>query len=349
MMRQKMTINEMTPTYHKRISSYHRPTEHNSLFVIRGGGGGKKGAVAATVEEDESTTKEAGPIQLFVKTLKEARRHLMAAGVARCVSIFTMYPMDTIKTRMQMEQANALRLTGLYKGVAGSLFGQVPYGVLTFGSYEMYKTTLLNALPNVKPVLVYALSAVLGDITGSGWLCPSEVIKQQMQAGMYTSTRGAIKGIWEKRGLQGFYRGYFGGLTRDVPFRVAQLTSYEVTKNLYLRVKKQRLAASSSGSEEEEDGTELELSPVDSAVCGAIAGSFSAAITSPLDRIRTLLMTDSGAYGGSVASCAAKIYADEGMAGFFAGVVPRVTYIAPSVVIFFIAYEQVQQHFKTAN
>jgi hypothetical protein len=55
-------------------------------------------------------------------------------------------------------------------------------------------------------------------------------------------------------------------------------------------------------------------------------------------------MTDTGTYGGSVASCMAKIWQDEGIRGFAAGLVPRVTYIvAPSVVIFFIAYEQVQQ------
>lgn len=69
-----------------------------------------------------------GPMDLFVQTIKEARRHLAAAGVARCISIFAMYPVDTIKTRMQTEQANPLRPTGLYLGVGGSLFGQVPYG-----------------------------------------------------------------------------------------------------------------------------------------------------------------------------------------------------------------------------
>ena len=69
-----------------------------------------------------------GPLGVFVKTIKEARRHLTAAGVARCISIFAMYPVDTIKTRMQMEQANPLRLDGLYSGVSGSLVGQVPYG-----------------------------------------------------------------------------------------------------------------------------------------------------------------------------------------------------------------------------
>lgn len=313
------------------------------LGAVPRGGGGRKHPALLHAEE------EAGPMEIFLRTVRDARRHLCAAAAARCVSIFGMYPMDTVKTRMQMEQANPLRLQGLYKGVGGSLLGQVPYGVLTFGSYEMYKEALLKRLPTTPPAFVYAISAVLGDVTGSGWLCPSEVVKQQMQAGMYPSTRAAIKGIWSKRGFGGFYQGYLGGLARDVPFRVAQLTSYEVTKNLYLRVKARRMAAASSEGGEAKGESKLELSSVDAAVVGAIAGSFSAAITSPLDRIKTLLMTDSSAYGSSVVSCATKIWQDEGLKGFFAGVVPRVTYIAPSVAIFFIAYEAVQQRMAPAS
>jgi hypothetical protein len=45
------------------------------------------------------TIKDAGPLELFTQTIKDARRHLAAAGVARCVSIFIMYPVDTIKVR----------------------------------------------------------------------------------------------------------------------------------------------------------------------------------------------------------------------------------------------------------
>lgn len=279
----------------------------------------------------------AGPLGVFIKTVKEAKRHLIAAAVARSVSIFGMYPVDTIKTRSQLEQANPFRLSGMYSGVGGSLIGQVPYGVLTFGSYEMYKKTLLEKFPRVKPAIIYALSAILGDLTGSGWLCPSEVVKQQMQAGMYSSTTEAIRNIWKKKGIGGLYQGYWGGVARDVPFRVAQLTSYEVTKNLYLRIKQKRVGGSDP----------VELSAVDAAVCGAIAGTFSAAVTTPLDRIKTLLMTDSDAFGGTVSSCAAKIWQDEGIRGFAVGLVPRVVYIAPSVVIFFVAYEQVQQRLAT--
>jgi solute carrier family 25 S-adenosylmethionine transporter 26 len=214
--------------------------------------------------------------------------------------------------------------------------------VLTFGSYEIYKKALMEKFPDVKPIFLYAVSAILGDITGSGWLCPSEVVKQQMQAGMFKNMGEAVQGIWKKKGLKGFYQGYFGGLARDVPFRVAQLTSYEVTKNLYKRVKMDK----NKGSTDEKT---LELSPLETAICGAVAGTFSAAMTAPLDRIKTLLMTDSGSYGGSVLSCAAKIWKDEGLAGFGYGLVPRVSYIAPSVVVFFITYEQVQQRFLNSS
>jgi len=276
-----------------------------------------------------------GPVRAIVNTVKESKRHLTAAAVARCTSIFIMFPVDTIKTRTQMGQGNVLRLKGIYAGVGGSLIGQVPYGVLTFGSYEMYKEGLISKFPQVKPFFLYAVAAVLGDLTGSGWLCPSEVVKQRMQAGMYSSTGEAVRAIWAKSGIGGFYQGYTGALARDVPFRVAQLTSYEVTKNFYLGMKRAR-----------KGDDKVELSPGEAAICGAVSGTFSSAITCPLDRIKTLLMTNGEAYGGSVTSCVSKIWADEGISGFTQGLVPRVALIAPSVAIFFIVYENVQQRMK---
>jgi len=260
-----------------------------------------------------------------------------------------MYPIDTIKTRLQIgKQSGAFRLDGLYNGVLGSLVGQVPYGVLTFGSYEIYKQILRERFPTTainRPAIIYAASAILGDITGSGWLCPSEVIKQQLQAGIY-STGG---------GLGGFYKGYTGGLARDVPFRVAQLTTFEITKLFYLR-SKQRQQRRRAGSSSSSRGGKLSsseavesLSALEAAACGAIAGSFSAAITNPLDRIKTLMMTDlTNLYGGSVITCAQKMVANDGLiGGLFTGVIPRVIYIAPSVCIFFVTYELVQQKLIT--
>jgi Mitochondrial carrier protein len=132
-------------------------------FSFRGGGGKN---VVGVVQQQQH-----GPLQVFTQTIKDARRHLTAAAVARSTSIFTMYPIDVLKTRLQMQQVDAFRLDGLFNGVGGSLVGQVPYGVLTFGSYEMYKAYLLDRFPNVKPIFKYAAAAVMGDLTGSGWLC----------------------------------------------------------------------------------------------------------------------------------------------------------------------------------
>lgn len=75
--------------------------------------------------------KAANPVKpwtVFLRTIKDARRHLVAAAVARSTSIFAMYPVDTFKTRIQMDQPNPLRLDGVFNGVGGSLLGQVPYG-----------------------------------------------------------------------------------------------------------------------------------------------------------------------------------------------------------------------------
>jgi len=93
----------------------------------RGGGAAK--ITATTAPPASSTTiSPALILKSFLKTIADARSHLAAAAAARAVSIFSMYPVDTIKTRMQMKQGDAFRLSGLYKGCAGSLVGQVPYG-----------------------------------------------------------------------------------------------------------------------------------------------------------------------------------------------------------------------------
>jgi solute carrier family 25 S-adenosylmethionine transporter 26 len=57
-------------------------------------------------------------------------------------------------------------------------------------------------------------------------------------------------------------------------------------------------------------------------------------------------MTDGAAYGGTVISCVTKILQEEGIRGLTMGMVPRVVYIAPSVAIFFVAYEACQQKLK---
>lgn len=62
-----------------------------------------------------------------------------------------------------------------YRGLLPSLAGQTPYGMLVFGSYQVYKEMFQNFFPQMGDRTRIVLAAVFGDITGSLWLCPSEV------------------------------------------------------------------------------------------------------------------------------------------------------------------------------
>jgi len=190
-----------------------------------------------------------------------------------------------------------LTLNGLFDGLGSSLVGQVPYGVLTFGSYEIYKQKISERFPNLPVLPATCISAVLGDLTGSFWLCPSEVIKQNLQGGNFKSTADAVGSILKNQGPFGFYRGYLGGVVRDVPFRVLSLGSYEVVKEKYVNAKIKR-------------GESKDLTSKEAAFVGAFAGSFSALATTPLDKMKTMLMT--GQSTGNYLNACREFYREKG-------------------------------------
>ncbi|KAK4535752.1 hypothetical protein CDCA_CDCA06G1777 [Cyanidium caldarium] len=272
----------------------------------------------------------------FAAALRTNRMSLVASAVARAVSVLVMYPLDTLKTRLQAapvgatSSAGALLRTAVqrgnwYAGVTSTLIGQTPYGALTFGSYETYKQLLERAGIHSRK-LRWVVAAALGDLTGSLWLTPSEVVKQQMQAAHDHSGHvlQAAARVWQRRGLAGFYQGYTGQIARDVPFRTIQLLLFE---DLRERWERNHGRALTSG---------------ENVLVGAIAGSLTATITNPLDVIKTRLMT--GREYRNAADALWRLLRTEPLA-LMRGVVPRVVYIGPSSAIFFWVYTSLQTRF----
>lgn len=291
-------------------------------------------------------------VDKFCTTVVNAKQHLIAGAAARGLSIFAMYPLDTIKTRLQAEASQVVRPAAgagllaqagaLYRGCPASLFGQIPYGMLTFGSYEVYKELISTSFPNVSRTFTYFISAILGDITGSFWLVPSEIVKLRLQSGGGggLGLAGTIGDILATSGPGGFYKGYTGQIARDVPFRAIQLTTYETLKTLYSRLRNARRVA--AGLDPLEGAEAGKLSGLEGAVLGAVAGSFSAGVTTPLDVIKTRMMMGGGAAGRSVLDVTRALVEKEGPMAVWKGLVPRVTYVGPSVAIFFMTYEVVK-------
>ena len=183
------------------------------------------------------------------------------------------------------------------------------------------RNNIQTKFPNLKPIFAYAIAAILGDLSGSGWLCPAEVVKQQLQAGKYDTTTQAVASIWKKQGIRGFYHGYLGGVVRDVPFRVFQMTSYEVAKSLYLKFKKSRQARHWFFHHDSSSSSSLDLTAPESAVLGGIAGCVSAVATQPMDVMRTLMMTNGAEYGNSMVQCFQSVFHQNGIRGIYRGTV----------------------------
>jgi len=151
---------------------------------------------------------------------------------------------------------------------------------------------------------------------------PTEVVKQRMQMGEFKSAMSAIGSILSKEGVRGMYAGYGSFLLRDLPFDAIEFFAYEQLKHAYTVVSKK------------------EPSSMEVSVMGAGSGAITGLATTPLDVLKTRLMTQGGKreYTG-ILDCASKIMKEEGIGGFLKGWQPRVLWIGIGGSVFFTALE----------
>ena len=329
--------------------------------------------------------------------IADSRVNLAAGAFGKAVAVTITHPVDTIKTRAQLtpERLAQMPKTHIYSGVKTSLFGAVPYGALTFASYEVIKKKMLETFSGrIRPEPLLVASAIMGDMVGSLWYLPAEMVKMGRQSGMYDCSFSAARGIMDKSGFGGFYQGLPGHLLRDVPFRAIQLPVYDLIKSAWLehkndkakkehivRIEKKRrerelemavkgkntplgktvaklkTKAKQSRVLNREEAADLlmetfradeVLNPLDSMIVGTLASTVASIFTTPLDLLRTRLMTapnlgtDVGflTTGRELVKIANDIVVKEGPAEFFRGTFLRVAYMGPCCGIFFFAYEQ---------
>eukprot|EP00892_Ulva_mutabilis_P001191 jgi/Ulvmu1/11072/UM007_0254.1 len=262
--------------------------------------------------------------------------NLASGAIAGCVVEAALYPLDTIKTRLQMMRSggglSALIKQGggkaLYAGIGGNLLGVAPATAIFMAVYEPAKRAI--AAEHTSPQTAFVLSAALAGWAASLVRVPTEVVKQRMQAGEYARPGQAVREIIKRDGLRrGMYAGYGAFLLRDLPFDAIEFWAFD-TLNMRLKSMLGR-----------------EPNPLEHGVCGAIAGAVTGFTTTPLDVLKTRLMTQgSGAARvyDNVWHCALKVYREEGVSAFLRGWQPRVTWIAIGGCIFFTALEQAKKY-----
>jgi solute carrier family 25 S-adenosylmethionine transporter 26 len=259
--------------------------------------------------------------------------NLAAGATAGCAVEAALYPIDTIKTRLQAMKSGggfgALLKSGggrsLYAGVWGNLVGVAPASAVFMAVYEPVKRAVIASVPEDRSFLGPLAAGVAAGLASSVIRVPTEVVKTRMQTGEFKHAFTALKTIIAREGARGIFAGYGSFLLRDLPFDAIEFVTYEQLKKGYKSVvlKDSR-----------------DLNPAEHSVFGAGAGAATGLVTTPLDVLKTRLMIQgqSGRYK-NVWDCAVKICQEEGAAALFKGWQPRVIWIGVGGSVFFTVLE----------
>uniref|UniRef100_F6UEM0 Mitochondrial S-adenosylmethionine carrier protein n=1 Tax=Callithrix jacchus TaxID=9483 RepID=F6UEM0_CALJA len=146
----------------------------------------------------------------------------------------------------------------------------------------------------------HMLAASAGEVVACLIRVPSEVVKQRAQVSASTRTFQIFSNILHEEGIQGLYRGYKSTVLREIPFSLVQFPLWESLKAFW-----------SWRQDHVVDSWQ-------SAVCGAFAGGFAAAVTTPLDVAKTRIMlakAGSSTASGNVLSALHGVWRSQGLTG----------------------------------
>ncbi|TKY85027.1 hypothetical protein EX895_006107 [Sporisorium graminicola] len=269
--------------------------------------------------------------------------NMIAGSLAGISEHAAMYPVDVIRTRMQVLSATpAATYTGvlqafnrisslegmrtLWRGVASVIMGAGPAHAVYFGTYE----TVKEATGGNREGHQFASTAFAGasaTVAADAFMNPFDVIKQRMQmhGSQHRTVLQCASTVYKQEGLRAFYVSYPTTLTMTVPFTAVQFSVYEWAKK-----------ALNPGES---------YSPLTHVSAGAFSGAVAAAVTNPLDVAKTLLQTRGSSTDGQIRNASGMfeafkiIHAREGMKGFARGLSPRVLTFMPSNALCWLSYE----------
>eukprot|EP01113_Clastostelium_recurvatum_P031725 TRINITY_DN3993_c0_g1_i2.p1 TRINITY_DN3993_c0_g1~~TRINITY_DN3993_c0_g1_i2.p1 ORF type:complete len:298 (+),score=57.71 TRINITY_DN3993_c0_g1_i2:69-962(+) len=279
-----------------------------------------------------------------------AVKDIFAGSIGGVAQVLVGHPLDTIKVRLQTQghlysgTADCFRKTvsqegfmGLYKGIQSPLVGLAVMNSVMFLAYGQAKAFLHTDPARPLSIAQLTLAGGLAGIAVSFVEGPVDFFKSQMQVQVagkepqYTGIVDCAKKIVRARGVFGAYQGLGATFLRDVPSNAAYFGFYELAR---------RAMVPASGRVED-------LSSLKVMAAGGFGGMMYWTLTYPTDVIKSSIQTDhimpdQRKYKG-IMDCARKIYAAEGMKGFYKGFTPCFIRSIPANAACFVVYENVRK------
>lgn len=232
--------------------------------------------------------------------------------------------MDAVRRVYRSEEG----LRRLWRGVWSVVIGAGPAHALYFGSYEQAKKMLVpTGTEAASNPLATGISGAIATSIADGFMTPFDVIKQRMQVhgSQHTSVLKCGMDLLKREGPSAFFVSYPTTLLLNIPFQMVQFPTYEFFRRELL-------------------GSEGTYDPMGHIVAGGLAGGLAAAVTTPIDVIKTTLQTRGisdeiiGRVGG-MRGAVQFILKERGWAGFTRGLGPRVLTHVPATAICWTFYE----------
>lgn len=226
----------------------------------------------------------------------------------------------------------------LWRGISSMVMGAGPAHAVYFGVYEAVKVKLGGNDTHHHP-LVSALAGAAATTSSDALMNPFDVVKQRMQINTtkYPNMVSCMSDIYRKEGFSAFYVSYPTTLIMNIPFAAVNFTIYDSTSKFL--------------------NPDRKYDPLVHCIAGGLAGATAAAVTTPLDVVKTMLQTK-----GLLASTGSGepklnsfmdgvryIYNRNGMPGFARGMRPRVVANMPSTAICWTSYEMAKYYLYKTN
>uniref|UniRef100_A0A6M2DP82 Putative mitochondrial oxaloacetate carrier protein n=1 Tax=Xenopsylla cheopis TaxID=163159 RepID=A0A6M2DP82_XENCH len=295
-----------------------------------------------------------------MKIIDKDWRPFVYGGLASITAEFGTFPIDTTKTRLQIQGqkldskhaelkykgmtdafikiSQQEGLPALYSGIWPAVLRQATYGTIKFGTYYSLKKLLIPNDPGgSQNIGINVCCAVLAGSISSAIANPTDVLKVRMQVHGQGSNQSILKcfyDIYKEEGVAGLWRGVGPTAQRAAVIAAVELPVYDFCKQNLMNVFGDQVS--------------------NHFISSFIASLGSAIASTPIDVIRTRLMnqkrvttnslTSAIIYNGSF-DCALQTVRNEGFRALYKGFIPTWVRMGPWNIIFFITYEQLKQFY----
>ncbi|KAK3991029.1 mitochondrial carrier domain-containing protein [Cladorrhinum sp. PSN332] len=295
------------------------------------------------------------------------QKEIMVAGAVAAFTVdLIVYPLDTLKTRIQSQdfskvskeaavKAGSRNLKGLYQGIGSVVFATLPAAGIFFMTYESAKSALNSStlpISRIPQPAIHSLASAAAELASCAILTPAEVIKQNAQVLQRSSSNHNRSSSLEAlhmvlRSEGGAWRRLWSGYTalaaRNLPFTALQFPMFELFREHSWRWRRQRGTSQAAGNQLGNDHQEVGPSSLIetgmvTGVSAAISGSLASLITTPMDVIKTrMMLLNDGNLGGM--GVAKLVVRERGIRGLFRGAVLRVSWTALGSGLYLGSYE----------